>query len=286
MDTVTETARRLSGLSRRHFRNAHEAVEWPDDMDRDQWFVSPELISVYGTPTWNALDDSQRKELSFWEAVNFFSLNIHGERSLIQGMAQRLYAPGMESVTEYLHHFLDEENKHSVWFGTFCLKYAGKVYPELKVAFPSELSESEENFLFFARIAVFEEIVDRYNEAMGKDDRLAPVARQINALHHAEETRHLVFGRKVVEHLWQHNLAQWSPGTRARLRGYLESYVVATWREYYNPQVYRDAGLDDPWALARKTWQSPIALDHRKTVSARCLGFFVRAGVLEQEPVL
>lgn len=286
MDCLTETARRLSGLSRRHFRNAYEAVEWPDAVDRDQWFVSPELISVYGTATWRALDDAQRKELSFWEAVNFFSLNIRGEKALIQGMAQRLYAPGLESVSDYLHHFLDEENKHSVWFGTFCLRYGGKVYPELKVAFPNELSESEENFLFFARIAVFEEIVDRYNETMGKDERLVPVVRQINALHHAEETRHLVFGRRVVEHLWQDNLGEWSPETVARVRAYLGSYVTATWREYYNPYVYRDAGLDNPWALARETWQSAAAQAHRTQVSSRCLGFFERAGVLDQEPEL
>ena len=286
MDTLAETARRLSGLSQRHFRNAYEAIDWPDSLDRDQWFVSPELISIFGTPAWDVLDEFERKELSFWEAVNFFSLNIFGEKALMEGLAQRLYSPGLEDVTEYLHHFLDEENKHSVWFGTFCLRYAGRVYPELKVTFPSEFTESEEDFLFFARIAVFEEIVDRYNAVMGDDERLASVARQINALHHADETRHLVFGRKVVEHLWQRNLPSWSPETVARIRNYLEGYIVATWREYYNPQTYRDAGLDNPWAIAREAWESPVTSEHRQAMSARCLSFFAKAGILDGEFVL
>lgn len=287
MDPLAKTVARLSASSRRNLADPHGAIDWPETMERPQWFTSPELISLRGTPRWDFLDEAQRQDLSFWEAVNFFSLNIHGEKALMEGLAQRLYRPGLEETAEYLHHFLDEENKHSVWFGTFCVRYAGKIYPDRKVAFPPvELAEGEEDFRFFARVAVFEEIVDRYNMMMGKDDRLAPVVRSINAHHHADETRHLLFGRRVVEHLWQRHSPSWTDETIAAVRAYLAAYLVSTWREYYNPDAYRDAGLEDPWRVARETWDDAATREHRRRLSRQCLAPFLAAGILDLEPAL
>lgn len=282
-EDLAVTAARLSASSRRSYQNPYEAISWPESLDRSQWFTSPELISVFGTPMWDELTEDRRRSLSFWEAVNFFSLNIHGEKALIEGLAHRLYRPGLEEVAEYLHHFLDEENKHSVWFATFCLRYAGKIYPDRKVVFPREYAEGEEDLLFFAKVAIFEEIVDRYNVVMGRDERLAALARQINANHHAEETRHLVFGRRIVEHLWQRHSAAWSPELVAGIRSYLSGYLEATWREYYNPDVYRDAGFADPYGTARQAWEHPAASAHRRSLSRSCLRFLTAAGVLEED---
>ena len=277
---LADTVRKLSASSRRNYQNPYQAIEWPEQLERAQWFTSPELISLHGTPAWDGLSDERRRELSFWEAVNFFSLNIHGEKRLMEGLARRLYQPGLEGVAEYLHHFLDEENKHSIWFGTFCNRYAGKVYPDRKIDFPREYADGEEDFLFFAQVSIFEEIVDRYNVAQGRDERLVAVARQINANHHAEETRHLVFGRRVVEWLWKEWVDRWSPEVVARIRAHLDAYVTATWREYYNPDVYRDAGFADPWATAREAWDHPATHDHRATITAFGLRPLVEAGVM------
>jgi len=281
-DEIADTVRRLSASSRRNYQNPYEAIEWPaaDELDRTQWFSSPELISLYGTPAWDALPDDRRRTLSFWEAVNFYSLNIHGEKKLMEGLAHRLYQPGMEAVAEYLHHFLDEENKHSVWFGTFCTRYAGKVYPDRNLEFPREYADGEEDFLFFARVSIFEEIVDRYNVAQGHDDRLVAVARQINANHHAEETRHLVFGRRMVTWLWREWSDRWSPEVVAGIRAHLDAYVSATWREYYNPDAYRDAGFDEPWAVARDAWHHPAAEAHRDEINRFCLRPLVEVGAM------
>ena len=286
LDTLGDTVRKLSASSRRTYQNPYEAIGWPDDLDRHQWFTSPELVSVYGTRYWEELTGERRRELSFWEAVNFYSLNIHGEKFLMEGLAHRLYRPGMEPVSEYLHHFLDEENKHSVWFGTFCTRYAGKVYRDRKVEFPRQYAEGEEDFLFFARVAIFEEIVDRYNLVQGRDDRLAPVARQINANHHAEETRHLVFGRRIVEHLWQTWSPKWPAEVVDGVRAYLCAYLMATWKEYYNPDVYRDAGMAEPYAVARQAWDDSATRAHRQEVTRRSLRPFLDAGVFESDPVV
>ncbi|HVE99464.1 MAG TPA: diiron oxygenase, partial [Mycobacteriales bacterium] len=207
--------------------------------------------------------------------------NIHGERLLMAGLAQRLYRPGLVDVSEYLHHFLAEENVHSVWFGTFCLRYAGKIYPERSVSFPGGERSDVDDFLFFARVLMFEELVDRYNVTMGDDELLHPLARQINADHHADETRHLVFGRRLVAHLWQEQHPTWPDETIADVRRHLTEYLSVMWREYYNPTAYLDAGLPEPWALARGAWADPVALAHRARLTAPVLEPFVDAGILD-----
>ncbi|MGQ0743838.1 MAG: diiron oxygenase [Acidimicrobiales bacterium] len=277
---LPELARRLAAASVRSRRDPETAIDWPASIDPAAWFMRPEWVSAYDTPWWEALDTPSRQRLSFYEAVNFFSLNIHGERQLMAGLARRLYAPGLEGVSPYIHHFLAEENNHSLWFATFCTRYAGAIYPDRAVTFPSHAAPGQDDVCFFARVVIFEEIVDRYNQAMAADDRVEPVARQINANHHAEEIRHLAFGRRLALELWAQWAPTWSDEVRAEVRTHLDGFVEDTWRSFYRAEAYRDAGLAEPWALARRIWSSPAAVAHRERVSAEALAPLVSAGVL------
>src|SRR5262249_45171347 len=154
--------------------------------------------------------------------------------------------------TPYLHHFLDEENEHMTCFGTFCTRYAGKIYPDRKVAVPRECAPGEEDLLFFAKVLVFEEIVDVYNRRLAADGRLHPLVRDINRRHPLDESRHLAFGRRWVAERFAELAATWPREVIERVRGYVSEYILATWREYYNPSVYQDAGLPEPYVLARE----------------------------------
>lgn len=275
---------RLCAASRRQYLDPHAEITWPDRLDPDGWAFTPELISLYGTGVWEEMTDARRRRLSFFEAVNFFSLNIHGEKSLVEGLARRVHQPGAEDITPYLHHFLDEENKHMVYFGGFCRRYAGKVYRDRKVVFPRDYAPGEEDFLFFARVLIFEEIVDVYNVRMAKDERLPAVVRRINQLHHQEESRHLAFGRLLVTRLFDRYAAEWSPETLAGVRDYLAAYVGATSREYYNPDAYRDAGISEPLAIQQRALEDPHCRAHRERVTARALKYLRGARVLEAGP--
>lgn len=287
MADLSKTAARLAEISRRDFSNPYAALrDWPERLDLNRWFTSPGLISLHGTEEYEGLSQAEKKRLSFFEAVNFFSLNIHGEKSLIEGLARRLYAKDKQEIAPYLHHFLDEENKHMVYFGAFCARYAGKIYPDRKVALPRDCAEGEEDFLFFARILVFEEIVDAYNARLSRDGNLDPVARRINAMHHRDEARHLVFGRQVVKELFQRHAPHWPPEILGGVRDYLGDYIAAAWKEYYNPDVYRDMGFDDPSGLRRRALLNPGQKRHRQSVSAGCVRFLMENRILEEEPAL
>ena len=176
--SLSGTAARLSHLSQRSYQNPYAALAWPESVDPEaDWFGSPELLSLYGTRLWDSLDERARRRLAFFEAANFYSLNIHGEKSLIQGLAGRLYRKDLVDVADYLHHFLDEENKHSIFFGGFCTRYA-HIYRSRQFAVEDgQLPRDVGDFLFFAKTMIFEEIVDNYNWVQARDERLHPVAR-------------------------------------------------------------------------------------------------------------
>ncbi|HEY9869236.1 MAG TPA: diiron oxygenase [Candidatus Obscuribacterales bacterium] len=286
MNDLETTAHKLCQASRKDYVNPYSDLEWPDTVNIHNWFMSPELISLYGTEHYDRLSEADRKKLSFYEAINFFSLNIHGEKSLIEGLAQRLYRRDVGPISSYLHHFLDEENKHMVYFGGFCARYAGKVYPDRKLSFPREYQSGEEDFLFFARVLVFEEIVDVYNVQMSLDERLVPLARQINLMHHRDEARHLVFGRKIVKELFEHYSPRWPGATLQAIREYLINYIMGAWKEYYNPDVYRDAGLVDPYRVREESFNHPRCRSHRQKITRACLRYLTENGILDKEPAL
>jgi len=284
MDDFARLNQRLCDVSRAGFTNPYACLEWPERLDPGAWCMSPELLSLYGTETYEGLTEAWRRRLSFFEAVNFFSLNIHGEKALVAGIAQRLYRPEWRAVSPYLQHFLDEENKHMVLFGGFCERYAGKIYADRKVAVPAEHAPGEEDFLFFARILVFEEIVDQYNVAIARDTRVAPVAREINRLHHRDESRHLSFGRQFVRRLFDAAAPAWAPPTLQAVREQLRAYITAVWKEYHNPDVYRDAGLPDPYGLCASSYASAPCRERRRALTRPCLRYFIDNGILDAEP--
>ncbi len=286
MPEFMQTVEKLCSASRRQYLDPYTYLEWPEALDPDQWQFSPELISIYGTDAYESLTEAERKRLSFYETVNFFSLNIHGERPLVEGLAQRLYRSDTQEITPYLQHFLDEENKHMVYFGGYCTRYAGKVYRDKKMAWPREYATGEEDFLFFAKVMIFEEIVDVYNVTMSKDDRLPPIVRRINLVHHVEESRHLAFGRGLVKELFERHAPSWSPETLQGVRDYLKGYVVATWKEYYNPDAYRDAGLRDPLGVQERAFDDPRCREHRERVTRKCQRYLVENRILEEEATL
>lgn len=286
MRELPSTVEKLCQASRKFYINPYSYLEWPEQLDTEQWFTSPELISLYGTDLYEQLSEPLRKTLSFFEAVNFFSLNIHGEKSLIEGLAHRLYKRDTSDISPYLHHFLDEENKHMIYFGEFCMRYAGRVYPDRKVAFPRDYAPGEEDFLFFAKVLIFEEIVDVYNVQMSLDQRLVPISRQINLMHHRDEARHLVFGRQLVKELFDRFSTQCSPETLSGVREYLVSYLISTWKEYYNPDVYRDAAIPQPYDVQEQAFCHTRCHEHRRKITGSCVKYLVDNSILDEEPAL
>jgi hypothetical protein len=287
METATQIATRLSKASCKKFYDVYNHFDWPASLQADAWCMPPELISIHGTPLYASLDEATRLRLSLFELANLFSLVLQGERLLVQGLAHRLYSTSNNrEITEYLHHFLDEENKHMVMFGEFCHRYAGKVYPEKKLAMPREFAKGQEEVVFFCMAMVVEELGDYYNVVIAKDERVDPLVRQINQVHHIDEARHLAFGRLYLAELFERYGPAWSPSALADFREWLAAYLKASWADYYNPSVYRDAGIADAYDVRQMALSHPSSIAHRQHATHKLMRYFTETGLLTEPPAM
>jgi hypothetical protein len=239
-----ETAtRRLTAISISAYANPHVRFSWPEQPGADRLAMSSALLPMAGLPLFRELSDEQRWRLALLEAVNFFSLNIAGERVLMAGLASRLYGSVPPYVSSYLQHFLHEENAHTVVFARFCLDYGGLIFRDRQVRFARQFLPGEEDFLFFGCALIFEEIAHYYNLQLAADASLWVLARDINRYHAEDEARHITFGRLLVGDLWERFGTRWSEEDRRRIGGYLLRYVQTVQRSYVNSDVYRKLGL-------------------------------------------
>ena len=76
-----------------------------------------------------------------------------------------------------------------VMFGRFCQRYAGKVHPDKKFPLEQEYAPGEEEVVFFCKVLVAEEIGDFYNRRLMGDERIEPIVRELNRVHHVDESR-------------------------------------------------------------------------------------------------
>src|SRR5690606_31290446 len=119
---------------------------------------------------------------------------------------------------------------------------------------------------------------------MARDERLAPLARRINLLHHQDESRHLAFGRRYVRELFARHGPSWSRETKEGVRAYLTAYLHSTWREYYNPQAYVDAGLrGDPFGIMKDAWQHPAVAARREEIGQGAVKLLRELGLWREE---
>lgn len=279
MENVVQLSVKLSMASTNKYYSPYELFEWPEVVDSNSWCFSPELMTIYGSELAQNLDEYQLKKLSFFEAVNFFSINIHGEKYLISKMVNYLYRDWPNEISDYLHHFIDEENKHMTLFGGFCAKYH-KVYPDKTYAFHSELSQAEEDILFFSRMMIFEEFVDYYNVKMGKDLRLHEIVRAINLNHHIDEARHLVFGRNIIEYLLDYWQGELDKNKMKAIQQHISAYIQMVWKQYYNPSMYEDGGLENGYKLHQQLWSEEHATQLRREASFKCVEFLKKCSLL------
>jgi len=272
---------RLTTKAQADYYNPYTAFDWPQTLPEDGLWMSPELMSVHGTPLAGELPPGVLRALSRWESVNFYSLNVHGIRELLIEVTRRIHTPGFELPSAFFHHFIGEENEHMWFFAEFCLRYAGRLYPEKRLRLPASHDPLMENFLVFARILVFEQIVDHYNVRMAGDERLHPTIRHLNRLHHQDESRHIAFGRRIVELLWERvGEAGLDEEGRRATAAYLDRYLTATVESFYNPAAYRDAGIQDGFRVRQRLLAEPARRQAQAALLRKTTDFFTRIGAL------
>ncbi|KAB2589993.1 MULTISPECIES: diiron oxygenase [Streptomyces] len=272
---------RLATKSIDDYYNPYRLFEWPEQLPEDMWWMSPELTTTYGTEWAEKLTPEQLHTLSKHESINFYSLNVHGIRELLVEVVNRIHTAGFETPSEFFHHFIGEENEHMWFFAEFCLRYGKKIYRQpaggAETAAPSDKVQS---LLVFARILIFEELVDHFNSAMAEDERLHETIRGINRIHHQDESRHIAFGRELVNLLHQDLKRTATEQELDEVSTYLRRYMRHSFESLYHPQVYRDAGIERPHELRRALLESPARAEAELRTFRKTAKFLEKTGLI------
>jgi hypothetical protein len=143
-------------------------LHYPEQLLTDRLQFPENMLSLYYIDMYPTLSDQQKWQLSLYEMVNFFSLNIHGERALIRDMLDRSHQSGhiesTELASEYVHHLIHEENAHSYMLSRYCYKYANGVMPDMRMDITNpSLSKIGRELLFYTRIYILETFLSFLN---------------------------------------------------------------------------------------------------------------------------
>ncbi|MEU0378898.1 MULTISPECIES: diiron oxygenase [Streptomyces] len=272
---------RLATKSIDDYYNPYRLFEWPEQLPEDMWWMSPELTTTYGTEWAEKLTPEQLHTLSKHESINFYSLNVHGIRELLVEVVNRIHTAGFETPSEFFHHFIGEENEHMWFFAEFCLRYGKKIYRQpAGGAETTAPSDKVQSLLVFARILIFEELVDHFNSAMAEDERLHETIRGINRIHHQDESRHIAFGRELVNLLHQDLKRTATEQELDEVSTYLRRYMRHSFESLYHPQVYRDAGIERPHELRRALLESPARAEAEHRTFRKTAKFLEKTGLI------
>ncbi|GGK17550.1 diiron oxygenase [Salinarimonas ramus] len=288
MQIDPQRIQRLVSLSKSKAYDPYERFDWPDSLALDRLWCDEDLLTTHGTAVHDRLSFEQKAALSKWEAVNFFSLNVHGIKGVMEFVSRCIYEERYDDISEYLHIFIAEENAHMWFFAAFCRRYARTIYPTPAFSTGDVQDRLEADLYMFASTLVFEEFVDFYNHKVGTNPDVADIVREINHQHHLDESRHVSFGREVVKDLYGEILSRdGSNETRERIARTIEGIIRYFISLMYNPQAYIDAGVVEASgfktasALRNALRTDPARREHHGVWFRRTADFFRRSGLIE-----
>lgn len=242
-ELLDPVADRLLKSSARQSYDPEVDIDWDAPVVDGLWYMQPERMSLYGTPTWEQLGEEQRIELSRHEVASVASVGLWFELLLMQMMLRDLYDE--DPRTQRMHYALTEigdECRHSLMFGKAIERFGVPAYgPVPRIHRLGRLFRTAAyGVSAYASILVAEEILDRWQRELMTDDRVQPLTRMVCRIHVLEEARHMTFARAEIERqlagLGRTELL-WHQAATAQT-----CFLLA--RALVNPQVYTSVGLD------------------------------------------
>ncbi len=250
------TAVKSSGPSREEFserllkgsvKKTYEPVvdiDWDASLDPDKFYLPPRLVSLYGSPMWDAMTREQRIELSRQELVNTLSAGIWFENLLNQSLLRRLmHEDPTTRATHYALTEMGDETRHMVMFGKAIERIGAKpVRPRLlhRMFINALPFAFQRGSMLWVAALIGEEIFDSLQRQMLDDPELQPIIQRLMRIHVTEEARHIQFARdglrKRVQSMPHFN--KWFMANINGLGGYFFRYLFS------NPIPYARTGLD------------------------------------------
>lgn len=270
MDAITQTAHKLADASLKRMNDAFLRVNYEDTLDETLWQMPEEYISIYFEPEYQALDVKAKMKLSLLEMINYFSVNIHGEQSLIAEFEKRLYRGKSEcenfDCSRYMQHFIHEENSHTFMLAEYCHRYYGSVMKVKTMAIDREpLSFEAEELLLYARTQLLENFLVFMNRQVATNEACGTTARQCNKVHMQDEVRHIAWDRAAMAYYKKRLITLDRASEVQNVIAAVLDYQETAFRLLYNPKIYKEIGIANPIEVASRARTNPLRIEALKS---------------------
>lgn len=264
-DRETTATRLLRGSSRASCDPMVD-IDWDQELDPTLPAMPLLRVSLYGTPLWDGLSQSDRVKLSWHEFASTASVGLWFEMCLMQALLRYAYDrdPGTSNV-QYCLTEIGDETRHSVMFARAAERLAPGCHygPSGQVHQLGRLWKSlAAGPAMFASVLVAEEYLDRIQRETTASSGLLPLAVDVARIHVTEEARHVSYARSIVEHSAP-RLSWPAKVLHQQLTAVTAAFVVDA---LIDPRVYAAVGLD-PAEAAHVARNNPA---HRRTRQWAC----------------
>ena len=250
-------------------------------MSRDDYWLPPERLSLYGVPEFDALTEVQRKCLSHLEFLGFIGTGLWLEGIFIERLGSKLRHTTDPANYARLLQEIREEAGHSLMFLRL-MEETGLRLPQVGGAhslldFLGHYAPTG-SALFWLAVVVGEEIPDQLNHAICQAPTVNVTIREMAALHMKDEAHHISHARHVLVNKLS-SAGYLQKTFLGRLAGVLIGYLLD---RCYLPslQIYELAGLEGDGAWRERARKNP----HRLEWVTRCveptIGFLEHHGVI------
>ncbi|MFY9807139.1 MAG: diiron oxygenase [Pseudonocardiaceae bacterium] len=273
-----ETAQRLLRTSAKHSYDPAVEIDWDAPLAPDRYFVDPRRSSLYGTPLWDRMSESQRIELTKHEVASFYSIGIWFETILMQMLVRHIYDRPISSAhARYGWTEIADECRHSVMFSRMAEKFGAADYgPGWLVHQLGRLFKTTSNgTLTFAGTIYVEEILDALQREQMADESLQPAIQKVSRIHVIEEARHIRYAREETLRQWPR--LGWLGRAYSRLILAVVVYCATT--RLVDPKVYAAVGLDVKEAVAAAA-SNPHWRETKRFMAHKVITFFNEVGLI------
>ncbi|TQF74092.1 diiron oxygenase [Rhodococcus spelaei] len=253
-DRETVAGRLLEGSVKRSYDPVVD-LDWDAPLEDGKYFLPPYVLSLYGTPMWESMSETQRVELSRQESANILSVGYWFENILLQALLRNLLHHDPTSLhTRYALTEMGDECRHMTMFGRAVEKMGAKPYQLrwYQAIAANLLPKTFRGTMLWVAALIGEEIFDATQRRVLDDPQLQPMISRVMRIHVTEESRHIRFAREGVRRrvAESHRLERLWVGSVQGLGGLLLQ------RLFTNPAMYQRAGLD-PKQARRQALANP-----------------------------
>ena len=278
-------SRQLVAASERTTIDPFTEIDWSVPIDDEAYHLPPELLPLYGTSVWAAMDETRRREYSRHETSALCGAGIWFENVLMQVVLRHLCElPVTDPAHRYLLIEVADECRHSAMFGEFIRRSGTPAYrPSLT---PTSLADADaqgedaagRRAVSYLLILAVEELLDYMNRVTMRDERVHVTSRAMARIHVLEEARHMSFAKTYLAE----TMETLSDAERCMVVETAPILVSVVAEMSVDPAVYEELGIENGAEIARNNPQ------HRAMIIAglaKLTGFLTSIGVITEERV-